>query len=101
MKNKEIAYISEENKAYQLIEEIKNYQLKNIYIITKEIELKIPSILSILQKENFDFEMKSSIIKYLDSLIKNIPYNLGIILSKKSECQKKMNLYEIIIDQYI
>ena len=101
MENKEITYISDETKAYQLIEEIKDYQSKNIYIINKEIELKIPSILSILQKEDFDLEMKSSIVKYINSLIKNIPYNLGIILTKKSECQPNMNLYEIIIDQYI
>ena len=101
MENKEITYIFDDTKAHQLIEEIKDYQSKNIYIITKEIELKISSILSILQKEDFDLKIKASIIKYINLLIKNIPYNLGIILSKKSECNPKMNLFEIIIDQYI
>ena len=101
MENKEKTYITDDTKAHQLLEEIKDYQSKNIYIITKEIELKIPSILCVLQKEDFNLEMKASIIKYLNSLIKKIPYNLEIILSKKSECKPKMNLYEIIIDQYI
>ena len=101
MENKEITYIFDDTKAYQLLEEIKDYQSKNIYIITKEIELKISSLLSILQREDFELEMKTPIIKYINLLIKNIPYNLGIILSKKSECKQKMNLYEIIIDQYI
>ena len=86
MENKEIVYISDETKAYELLEEIKDYQSKNIYIITKEIELKISSLLSILQREDFELEMKTPIIKYINLLIKNIPYNLGIILSKKSEC---------------
>ena len=101
MENKEINYISNDSEAYQLVEEIKDYQSKNLYIITKELEAKIPSILTLLQKEDFELEMKEPIIKYINSLIKNIPYNLGIILSKKSECKQKMNLYEIIIDQYI
>jgi len=101
MENKEITYISEESKAEHLIEEIKNYQSKNLYIITKEIELKIPSFLTILQKKNYELEQKETVIKYLNSLIKNIPYNFEIILSKKSDCEQKMNLYEIIIDQYI
>ena len=100
MENPEIKTIGYDDK--ELIEKIKEYQSKRLYIITKELESKIPSILCYLQKEENNISTKAIIVNYLIELIKNIPYNSEIILALKSDNEKqKMNLYEILIYQYI
>ena len=93
-----------DNEKKDILEEVKLYQTKQIYIITKELESKIPSILSYIQSPNNKNEIinKINIINYLFSLIQNIPFNLDIILAQKSNDEKyKMNLYEILINEYI
>ena len=100
MENPEIKTIGAEDE--ELIEKIKEYQSKRLYIITKELESKITSILCYLQKEENNITTKINIVNYLIELIKNIPYNSDIILALKSDNEKqKMNLYEILIYQYI
>ena len=90
------------NDEINILNEIKELFDKNIFILTKEIEPKIPLILSYIQNPKNDIINKTQIIKYILSLIKNVPYNLEIILSKKSNKEKEnKNLYEILIDQYI
>ena len=90
------------NDIKDILQEVKLYQTKQIYIITKEIESIIPSILSYIQNIKNDVSNKINIINYLLSLIQNIPFNLDIILAQKSNDEKqKMNLYEILINEYI
>ena len=64
-----------DNESNIILEEVKDYHKKQIYIITKKFQSKIPSILSYLQNFNNDILNKIHIIKYLISLIQNIPYN--------------------------
>ena len=86
----------------KLLNEIKDYSSKNLYIITKELEEKIPYILSYIQNPKNEIANKKDIIKYFFSLIKNIRYNLEILLLYKSTDEKrKLNIYEILIEQYI
>ena len=86
----------------KLLNEIKDYSSKNLYIITKELEEKIPYILSYIQNPKNEITNKKDIIKYFFSLIKNIRYNLEILLLYKSTDEKrKLNIYEILIEQYI
>ena len=98
---KELEKFNDNNKD-DILQEVKLYQTKQVYIITKEIESKIPSILSYIQNNKNDILNKINIINYLLSLIKNIPFNLDIILAQKSNDEKiKMNLYEVLINEYI
>ena len=86
----------------EILNLIQDYSNKNIIIITNELEEKIPFILSYLQNENNKISNKLDIIKYLNSLIKNIPYNTEILLVHKSTNDKqKMDLYKILIEQFI
>ena len=89
------------NDEQNILKEIKDYLSINLFIITKELEEKIPCILSFIQIDKNQILDKLYIIKYLTSLIKTVPYNLDIILAHKSKEKKKLNLYEILIEQYI
>ena len=90
------------NDSNTILQEVKDYHKKQIYIITKKFESKIPSILSYLQNYDNEILNKMHIIKYLISLIQNIPYNLDLISAQKSNDEKqKLNLYEILINEYI
>ena len=95
--------LENENKEGQtLLKEIKDFSSKNLFIINKELEEKISNILLYIQSEKNEIINKLEIIKYLISLIKNVQYNLEIILAHTSAYEKKkLNLYEILIDQYI
>ena len=83
-----------------ILNNVKDYDSKKLYIITEEIESEMPFILSYLENIENEIFNKIYIIKYLISLVKNIPFNLEIILGMKSYNQK-MNLYEVIINEYI
>ena len=104
MENPENLTVLKDNEkkdnANNILNEVKDYDLKQMFIITKEIELKIPLILSYLENDENEIINKLYIIKYLISLIQNIPYNLKLILAKKSD-KLNLNLYEIIIKEYI
>ena len=84
------------------LKEVKELHSKKLFIITKEIELKIPSILSYIQDIKNEILNKIHIINYLFALIQNIPYNLDLILSQKSDTREQnLNIYEILINEYI
>ena len=86
----------------KILNEVKKYESKQMYIITKEIDSKISNILSYIQNDENEIFNKIYVLNYLFSSIKNIPYNLELILAKKSNnLKQKMNLYEIIIHQFI
>ena len=90
------------NDFNNLLNEVKDYHSKQMYIITNVIESKIPKILSYIQNYDNNIINKIHILKYLNSLIQNIPYNLEIILSKVSDNEKQsLNLCEILINEYI
>ena len=85
-----------------ILKEIKKYSSKKIFIITKELENIIPIILSYIQNEKNLIINKLEVINYLYLLIKNVPYNAEIIMAiKSSEENHKLNLYEILVEQYI
>ena len=85
-----------------ILNEIIDYSNKNLFIITKEFEEKIPFALTYIQNEKNEISNKLKIIKYFISLTKNITYNTDLLLVPKSKNEKrKLNLYEILIDQYI
>ena len=84
------------------LKEIKELHSQKLFIITKEIELKIPSILSYIQDIKNEILNKIHVINYLFALIQNIPYNLDLILSQKSDTKdQNLNIYEILINEYI
>ena len=101
MENCEVITAGQEiNDPLTILNNVKEYDSKKIYIITEEIESKMPYILSYLENMENEIFNKIYIIKYLISMIKNIPFNLEIILGMKSYNQN-MNLYEVIINEYI
>ena len=73
------------NEINNILNEVKYYHSNKIYIITNEIESKIPLMLSYIQNYENEIINKMYIIKYINSLVQNIPYNLGIILSQFSD----------------
>ena len=84
-----------------LLQEINTFKNKNIVIITKNFEQKIPDILSFLQNNSNLAINKTQIVKYLQSLFLSIDINSEIFLRKFSYEKEKLNLYQIIIEQYI
>ena len=74
---------------------------KNIFLITKNIEQRIIEILSYLQSDSNLASNKIHIVKYLQSLFMNVEFNSEIFLRKFIKEKEKMNLYKIIINQYI
>ena len=74
---------------------------KNIYLITKSIEQRIIEILSYLQSDANLANNKIHIIKYLQSLFMAVEFNSEIFLRKFIKEKEKLNLYKIIINQYI
>jgi hypothetical protein len=84
-----------------LIQGINSWKKKNVVIITKSIERKIPDILSFLQNNENLAINKMAIVKYLENLFLTININSEIFLRKQSSYKEKLNLYEIIIEQYI
>ena len=84
-----------------ILQDINNYKNKNIHIISKSFEQKIPDILYFLQNNLNLAVNKIQIIKYLQELFTTININSEIFLRKKSSDKEKLNLYEIIINQYI
>ena len=64
----------------KLLNDIKEYSNKNLYIISKALEEKIPYILSYIQNSKSEIINKQEVIKYIKALIQNIEYNLEILL---------------------
>ena len=85
-----------------ILQDINNYKNKNIHIISKSFEQKIPDILYFLQNNLNLAVNKIQIIKYLKELFTTVNINSEIFLRKNSsDKEEKLNLYEIIINQYI
>ena len=74
---------------------------KNIYLITKFIEERISDILSYLYSDENLAKNKIIIVKYLQELFMNVEFNSEIFLRETINKNKKLNLYKIIISQYI
>ena len=74
---------------------------KNIFLITKNIEQRIVEILSYLQSDSNLATNKMIILKYLQSLFISVEFNSEIFSRKFIKEKEKLNLYKIIINQYI
>ena len=74
---------------------------KNIYLISKNFEQKIVDILSYLQSDTNLAVNKIQVLKYLQSLFVIVDFNSEIFLRKFTNEKEKLNLYQIIIYQYI
>ena len=74
---------------------------KNIYLISKNMEQRITEILSYLQSDSNPINNKIQIIKYLQTLFMKVEFNSEIFLRKNIKEKEKLNLYKIIINQYI
>ena len=76
-------------------------KMKNIYIISKSIEPKIVEILQYLQSDTNLASNKIQILKYLQSLFFSVEFNSEIFLRKFINDKERLNLYQIIIYQYV
>ena len=74
---------------------------KNVYLISKTIEQRIIEILSYLQSDSNLANNKIPIVKYLQSLFMTVEFNSEIFMRKYINDKEKLNLYKIIIYQYI
>ena len=74
---------------------------KNVYLISKTIEQRIIEILSYLQSDSNLAINKIPIVKYLQSLFMKVEFNSEIFMRKFINDKEKLNLYKIIIYQYI
>ncbi len=75
-------------------------KIKDRYLITKNLEQKIVDILSFLQSDA-NVTSKIQIIKYIQTLFLRVCYNSEIFMRKFTNDKDKLNLYQIIIYQYI
>ena len=82
-----------------ITQDITKYQ--NIYLIQKNIEQRITEILSYLQSDANLASNKIPMLKYLQSLLLSVEFNSEILLRKTITEKEKMNLYKVIIHQYI
>ena len=95
--------ISDNNKISQnILQDILSLTEKNIYLITESFEEKIPLILSYLMEkdEEYSSENKTQILIYLKDLFNKVEF-YSEIFSRKKSAKEKMNIFEIIINQYI
>ena len=76
-------------------------KIQNTYLIEKNIEQKITEILSYLQSDTNLASNKIPILKYLQSLLLSVEFNSEILLRKTITEKEKLNLYKVIIHQYI
>ena len=74
---------------------------KNIFLITKNIEQRIVEMLSYLQSDSNLANNKIIILKYLQTLFISVEFNSEIFSRKFIKEKEKLNLYKIIIQQYI
>ena len=84
-----------------LLQDIIYLSNNNIFIIPKAIEQKIPDILSFLHDNSNLAIYKIMVVDYLRTLFLKISINSEIFLRNYSSDQDKLNLFQIIIQQYI
>ena len=75
-------------------------KIKNKFFTYKNIEQKIPYILSYLQSDSNLANNKKKILEYLQSLFQKANFN-SVIFSRKFSNDESLNLYQIIIYQYV
>ena len=84
------------------IQDINFLKSKEIYLISKTFEAKIPELLSYLQNDSNIISNKLLIIRYLINLFTKVDFNSEIFSYKYSNNDKeKLNLFQIIINQFI
>ena len=85
-----------------LFQEIISLRDQKIYLITKSLEDKISEILSYLYEDctKNPISNKIQLLKYLGELFNNIEYNSEICSCKISN-EKKLNIFEVIIHEYV
>ena len=76
-------------------------KVKNTYLIPKNIIQRISEILSYIQSDSNSANNKIPILKYLQSLFLSVEFNSEIFLRKSINDKEKLNLYKVIINQYI
>ena len=76
-------------------------KMKNIFIISKNLESKIVDILSYLQSDNNLANNKIQILNYLQSLFLKVEFNSEIFIRKFINDKERLNLFKIIIYQFI
>ena len=84
-----------------ILQDINTFKNKNLLIISKDFEIKIPDILSFLQNNANLAVNKIILVKYLQTLFLTIDINSEIFLRKLSSEEDKLNLFQIIFHQYI
>ena len=85
-----------------IYQEIISLKEKNIYLFTEYFEEKIPEILSYLLESGNEFPIanKIQILLYLKDLFNKVEFYPEIFLKKKT-LKEKINIFEVIINQYI
>ena len=84
-----------------ILQDINSLKSKEIYLISKNLELRIPELLSYIQNDSNSIPNKLLIIKYLENLFTNVNYNSEIFACKFSNEKERLNLFQIIINQFI
>ena len=86
-----------------IFEEIISLKDKKVFLISESFEEKIPQILSYLSDDisKAPIKNKIEIFKYLEDLFKNIDYNSEIFLNKNSNDKEKLNIFKVIIHEYV
>ena len=86
-----------------ILKEVISLKDNNIYLISKSFEAIIADILSYLLEDNNTNQIKNKIeiLNYLEELFKAVDYNSEIFLSKSSYGKNNLNIFEIIIHEFI
>ena len=84
-----------------ILQDINLLKSKEIYLISKNFELKIPEILSYLQIDSNSTSNKIFILKYLQNLFSKVNFNSEIFSNIFSNDKVRLNLFQIIINQFI
>ena len=84
-----------------ILQEINSLKSREIYLISKSFETKIPELLSYLQSDSNSTSNKLLILKYLENLFSKVNFNSEIFSSKYSNEKERLNLFQIIINQFI
>ena len=84
-----------------ILQDINLLKSNEIYLISKNFELKIPEILSYLQSGSNSTSNKIFILKYLQNLFTKVNFNSEIFSNIFSNDKVRLNLFQIIINQFI
>ena len=84
-----------------ILQDIDLLKSKEIYLISQNFEEKIPDLLSYLQNDSNSIQNKLLILKYLQILFTKVNFNSEIFSYKLSNNNERLNLFQIIIKQFI